>query len=463
VRKPRLRSIRVQLPLIFIVVGFIAPTIGITYIYVISSTALADSPTTIQHIKLLEAAAIIIIILITINAGILGHIITSSYTRPLKEIQRATTELEKGNFNVRINLTGEDEFATLSDTFNHSAQALAAMEEERRRLDQAKSEFLSITSHELRTPITPLKAQIQMLLHEYFGPLTEKQRASLDIVLRNAERLDRIIEDFLEVSRIESARLKFAFKPNDPKDIIRETVGLMQGFAEEKHIKINTETGELPIIELDPDRVCQVLRNLLHNAVKFSQDNGIITVRADQREGFIQFSIEDHGVGLSDEDQVRVFEPFYQVEKSVNRKYGGTGLGLTICRGIVESQNGKIWVESKLGVGSTFHFTIPLTPVRDIQPIKVLFSQKTEIEARLREEFTSMLGPMGNVEFTELKQKHSLGRDDLFAYITSLERMCILRHDTADTFRTNIQKIFGEETRQPLPPASPGIQQRGIP
>lgn len=447
-KESRFNRIGIKLPLIFLLVGFVAPTIGIGYFYFLSNSLIAENPLLAARQQiLLSGAAVVIITLIAVNAGVLGMFISRSFTKPLHEFYQATKELEQGNFDVRVRGSDDLELAKLSESFNRSTQALADMDEERRRLDQAKSEFLSITSHELRTPITPLKAQLQMLRQDAFGPLNDKQKESVDIVLRNADRLDRIIEDFLEVSRIEAARLKFVFRPTNLSEITAETVSLMQGFAEEKHIRITMEATSLPIIELDPDRVSQVLRNLLHNAVKFSPDQNTIEVKAEVVNKYVQFSVRDHGVGLTSEDKIRVFEPFYQVEKTAYRKHGGTGLGLTICRGIVESQKGKIWVDSKVGVGSTFYFTVPLTPVHDIEPIKVLFSPKAEIENKVLEEFMAVLGPMGSVEFAELKQKNALRKDDLLAYIESLEDSFILRHDHAEGFRTSIRDIFGEDAR----------------
>jgi hypothetical protein len=186
-----------------------------------------------------------------------------------------------------------------------------------------------------------------------------------------------------------------------------------------------------------------VLRNLVHNAVKFAPQDSSIDIHVEIKNDYMLFSVTDKGVGLSPEDQIRVFEPFYQVEGSLSRRYGGTGLGLTICRGIVEAQKGKIWVESKQGQGSTFYFTVPLVPVEDIEPIKVLFSQKADIEKKVQYEFTSALGPMGVVEFNELKNRHALGRQDIFDYICLLEDQRILRHVNADEFKQNIGKIFG--------------------
>jgi len=441
--------INVKLTFIFLLVGLVAPSIGIWYFYIIASSFLSQDPEIfLQQQMFLNGTAVIIIILIAFNTTILGSIISRSFTKPIQELYKATQELEKGNFTVRTNITTNDELTQLSDAFNRSSLALSKMEEERLQLDKAKAEFLSITSHELRTPITPLKAQLQMLQQEYFGKLTEKQKESLDVILRNTERLNKIIEDFLEVSRIEAARLKFTFRKTDLQETVKETVKFMEGFAKEKNIKLVVTTGKLPNIEVDPDRISQVLRNLIHNAIKFSPLDSSIEINTELKKSHIQFSVKDQGIGLKSEDQIRVFEPFYQVEGTLSQKLGGTGLGLTICRGIIEAQKGKIWVESKPGYGSTFYFTVPFTPVHEIEPIKILFSPKTDIEKKLRDQFMVALGPMGIVEFNELRNKHALSKEDLFEYIYSLEDKSILRQKHADEFKRNIGKIFGEECQK---------------
>ncbi len=442
--------IHIKLTLLFLLVGLVAPGIGIGYFYLIANSFLIEnSEFFIQQQTLLNAAALLIVILIAVNTMLIGFfIISRSFSKPIRELYKAAQELEKGNFKIQTNIKTNDELAQLSEALNRSALALSKMEEERNNLDRSKSEFLSITSHELRTPITPLKAQLQMLQQEYFGKLTDKQKESLSIILRNAERLNKIIEDFLEISRIEAARLKFAFRKTDLHDTVKETIDFMTGFAKEKNISLKSTINQLPIVEIDPDRISQVLRNLVHNAIKFSPQNSTIDITAELQKDHILFSVKDQGVGLNIEDQIRVFEPFYQVEGSLSRNYGGTGLGLTICRGIIEAQKGKIWVESKPNIGSTFYFTIPLTPVYDIEPIKVLFSQKGEIEKKIRKELIDTLGPMGEIEFNDLKNKHSLNREDLIEYAVSLENQRILRHTHANDFKTNIGKIFGQENRK---------------
>ena len=356
-----------KLTFFFLIVGIIAPTIGITYFYLISYSILpVDHAAFIEQNALLSSTAVAIIVLIALNTAIAGYFISQSITKPLRELHKATSELEKGNFNVRTEITTDDELGELSRAFNKSAIALGIMDEEHKQLEKTKSEFFSMTSHELRTPITPLKVQLQMLYKQYYGKLTIKQRETLMNILKNTERLNKIIEDFLEISRIESARLKFIFKKTDIKETVYETMNLMEGFAKEKNIQFTTDFGKLPTINADPDRISQVLKNIIHNAIKFSPNNGKIEVSAQQKRDFIQFSIRDYGKGMSPKDQIRVFEPFYQVNIT-SKEFGGTGLGLAICRGIIEAQKGKIWIQSIEREGSTFYFTIPLKPIEKIQ------------------------------------------------------------------------------------------------
>ena len=435
-----------RITLLFLLVGIVAPAMGIYYFYSISISFLSEgSEIFYDQLTLLQSVAILIIALIAIDAAIIGLAVSRSISKPIIALHKATQEIEKGNFDVRTDISTNDEIEQLSYAFNKTTMALSQMDEERQQIDKAKSEFLSITSHELRTPITPMKAQLQMLDNGYFGKLTDKQQESVEIILRNAERLDKIIEDFLEVSRIEAARLNFSFRKTDLKETINETIGFLEGFAKEKNIKLVTDINDLPIIKVDPDRVSQVLRNLTHNAIKFSKNNSKIEVNAVAKNDHILFSVKDYGVGMTSEDQLRVFEPFYQIEGHLDREHGGTGLGLAICRGIVESQKGKIWVESTVDKGSTFYFTVPLKPVEEMEPIKVLFSSKTEIENKIKQEFAETLGPMGLVEFDDLKNKHAMGRKDILEYIDLLQELSILNDTKADKFKRNIGKIFGSE------------------
>jgi len=441
IKKILFSKINRKLTFLFVIVALVAPSLGIYYFYIISTSVIPESFFS-EQAELLKTAAIFVIFVIAIDAGIIGFIVSKSISKPIKELHKATKEVEKGNFNVRTNVKTNDEIEELSIAFNNTTAALSRMDEERKQIDSTKTEFLSITSHELRSPMTPMKAQLQMLENEYFGKLTKEQKDSLAIIIRNADRLDKIIADFLEISRIEAARLKFIFKMTNLNETMHEIVEFMKGFANEKKIELVVNAEELPIIEVDPDRVSQVLRNLINNAIKFSPECSKIEIGAMPKEDYILFYVKDCGCGLTPENQIRVFEPFYQVEKSSSRKYGGTGLGLTICRGIVESQKGKIWVESKVGKGCTFYFTVPLKPILEMEPIKILFSPKSDIEKKIKEEFETVLGPLGAEEFDELKNKNALWKEDILGYIDSLTNQYILTKEQGEKFKSRICSIF---------------------
>lgn len=379
-------------------------------------------------------------------AAIVVIFISHSISKPIKQLHEATEEVEKGDFKVRVNIKTGDELEQLGNAFNRTAETLGRLEEEHKQIDRAKTEFLTITSHELRSPMTPMKAQLQMLEAGYFGKLNEKQKESLRIVLNNTNRVDKIVVDLLEISRIEAARLKFKFVKTDLTKIVQDVVEYMKTFMPEKKVQLVVDIEELPIIKVDPDRISQVLRNLINNAIKFSRGNGTVVVSAKTEENYILFSVEDNGIGISQEKQKRIFEPFYQVDKTFARKQGGTGLGLAICRGIVEAQNGKIWVESELGRGSTFYFTVPFIPVKKMKPIKVLFSPQEIIKKRIEETFEEIMGPIGKPWFEKLKERNELTEEKLLEYIDSIVQQGTLSRKDGVEFKNKIKLIFESGT-----------------
>lgn len=395
-----------------------------------------------QRSRLLAFAVVLSFVLLCGFAGLVMAI-SRKISKPIRQLHHATEDVERGNFKTRVDIRTGDELEQLGKAFNKTAAALALMDEEHSELEKAKTEFLSITSHELRSPMTPMKAQLQMLLKGYFGKLNKRQRRAADIVLKNATRLDQILQDFLEISRIEAARLKFNFVRTSLEPHIRGLVQAMGGFMPEKRIKLRIRTARLPVIEVDPDRTMQVLRNLINNAIKFSPPKSEVVVGASLRDKEILISVKDQGIGISPEDQRRLFEPFFQAEHTMYRKYGGTGLGLAICKGIVESQEGKIWVESEAGKGSIFYFTVPLEPVRRMKPIRLLFSSTQRIEQKVRGVLVSCLGPLGQAEFDVLKEKGSLEYGPLKEYIRLLRRSGVIDDDAAERMADEMASAFG--------------------
>jgi signal transduction histidine kinase len=389
-------------------------------------------------------------LLMIVSGLIVAYVISNSISKSLKKLYFSTQELERGNFATRVDIHSEDEFEELGKTFNKAAETLGRIDEERKQIDKIKTEFLSITSHELRSPMTPMRAQLQMLLENYFGKLNAKQKESLDVVLRNTERLDKIIVDFLEISRIEAARLKFSFVKGDISPMIKKVVKeIGEGFMPEKKIKIELNLGNIPIIECDPDRVSQALRNLLTHAVKFSKQNGRIIVSVGSKSGMLEFMVRDFGQGISREGQMKIFEPFFQEGGMYGREFGGTGLGLAISKGIVESQNGRIWFNSEKDKGTTFYFTLPFTPVKEMKPIKLLFSAKPEVDDKVKRAFIEFLGPVGEKEFEDLKTGNKINENEIIKYISEIAKKGILVGG-GEEFKRRIRFIFGVSSRPEL-------------
>src|SRR3989338_4320581 len=225
-----------------------------------------------------------------------------------------------------------------------------------KELDMAKTQFLSITSHELRTPMTPIKSQIEMLSDGFFGKLTKKQKQSLEMISRNVENLDKLLADILDISRVQTGKLRFELSKVQIADCIKYSIENIKASADKKNISIAAKIEKLPELTLDNGRIMQVLTNLINNAVKFTPAKGKITVEAEKQKNNVLVKVKDTGIGIAGKDMKKLFEPFFQAESSDRRKYGGTGLGLTICKNIIEQHGGKIWVKSRLGKGSIFYF-----------------------------------------------------------------------------------------------------------
>ena len=234
---------------------------------------------------------------------------------------------------------------------------ISELNEKLKELDKLKDEFLNMTSHELKNPLTPIISYLDMLTKGNLGELSPKQKEALDIILRNTQRLKRLIFDILDIAKLESKRMKFDMQKIDLENIIKNSINDMQPFADEKKIKIIGKIGKLPACLGDETRLLQVLTNLLNNAIKFSHEKGKISVSAQKNGNKIFISVKDNGIGIGKKDLPNMFKKFYQADSNVQRK-SGTGLGLAICKGIIEAHRGKIFVESKLGKGSKFSFAI---------------------------------------------------------------------------------------------------------
>jgi len=229
-----------------------------------------------------------------------------------------------------------------------------------KELERMKSNFLSVVSHELKTPLHSIRGFIDIILMGRTGPVTETQKDFLETVRAQTDNLRSLIDDLLEFSRLESGQVKLRLEDVSIPSVAQAVVDKLLPLANEKGVRlISTVPADFPLIEADRMRIEQVVTNLVHNAVKFTSQGGSVTIHAVDRGEHVQVSVADTGIGIPPEEQERIFDRFYQVDSSATRAYRGTGLGLTICKHIVEYHGGRIWVESVEGEGSTFHFILP--------------------------------------------------------------------------------------------------------
>ncbi|MCH8987403.1 MAG: CHASE domain-containing protein [Chloroflexi bacterium] len=234
---------------------------------------------------------------------------------------------------------------------------------DRAEMDRLKDEFISVASHELRTPVTSIKGLLELLTDDQSGPLTEDQSRFLEIIVRDTDRLDRLVGDLLDVSRIDSKSIGLEQSEFNLSNAIEEVILEMESEIAAKQIEVVTASVDRSMeVYGDPGRINQVISNLLGNAVKYSPKRSSIQVVASswaQNDQFAQLSIRDEGPGISPEDIDRLFDKFYRADNSLTRSTTGTGLGLAIAKAVVELHGGEIWVESVPGSGSEFSFTIP--------------------------------------------------------------------------------------------------------
>jgi len=239
-------------------------------------------------------------------------------------------------------------------------QELQRTAQELREVDTLKSQFLANMSHELRTPLNSIIGFSRVMLKGIDGPLTDLQKADLTSIYNNGQHLLGLINDILDYSRIEAGKMELVFEPVDLCPIIDGVMSTAIGLVKDKPVKLIKEMADdLPNIRADSTRVRQVILNLVSNAAKFTEE-GSITLRAWADDEMVTISVTDTGVGIPEDFLEKVFQEFQQVDGSATRRVGGTGLGLPISRHFVEMHGGRIWVESEVGGGSTFTFTIPI-------------------------------------------------------------------------------------------------------
>jgi len=315
-----------------------------------------------------SAAALMVVALL------LGFVISWSFILPVQKAHGFLSEVAKGNFAATIDVPNRDEFGTLAAHMNHmshelhrlyesqqqASRELQRLNEQLQQASKAKSNFLANMSHELRTPMNAILGFVEMVLDEIYGEVPPQLREPLTDVQTNGKHLLRLINDVLDLSKIEAGRMELVLAEYSVQDVVETVRTSLQSLAREKGLEFAAAADDnIPLALGDPKRITQCLMNLVGNAVKFSKQ-GRVTVWVEQQGENLVYRVSDTGIGIPKEELENIFAEFQQVDTAITREFSGTGLGLNITKKFVEMHGGRIWVESELGKGSTFFFAIPL-------------------------------------------------------------------------------------------------------
>ncbi len=295
-------------------------------------------------------------IIVVIALGI-GIIFSRDISNPIIKLTYLAKEIGKENFDAEITIKGRGEITELIKNMKDMGTKL-------KKAKIQKEEFISMITHELKTPLTPIIGFCQALGNpEILGTLTPKQKDAVEIISKNANRLQSIIGDLLDSHRLDFHKIKFNFNEVNVVELINSVINNYEKEIESKKIQVTVDAKSPILLTTDKQRVEQVLTNILVNSIDFvATDTGKIFVKAKLQKDNVLFTIQDNGTGIPPEEIDRVFDSFSQIDTALTRKHGGAGLGLAICKALVTKLGGKIWVESQLGKGATFYFTIAQQP-----------------------------------------------------------------------------------------------------
>jgi signal transduction histidine kinase len=300
-------------------------------------------------------AVMISTVIATIVALLVSIFVSNRITAPLRQLALGSQRIAAGDYQARVHSAGNDEIGELANTFNQMASTLEGTERHRVQL-------IGDVAHELRTPLSTLQGNLEGLQDGVVKPGTELWSQ----LHQETRRLSRIVDDLQELSRVESGQLPLRIESTEPGQLIEAAITrLLTQFAE-KGVALQKELPDnLPRVSADPDRTIQILTNLLSNSLRYTPPDGTVTVSAQVGSNSVRVRVHDTGIGISAEHLPQIFNRFYRVDRARSRALGGSGIGLSIARALVEAQGGEIWAESPgTDQGSTFWFTLPVAAER---------------------------------------------------------------------------------------------------
>lgn len=318
---------------------------------------------------------------------------TARIIKPLMLLKNDVKKISQGDFNHKINVSGKDEIGELSMAFEEMRQKIQEMTanlnslvslrtrdlqnaydqlkikeqqikrhlSELQRLDVEKDKFLAMISHEMKTPLVPIQGYVDIMLDGHYGKLSDEQKEKLKVIGQSAQSLNNLISDLLDIQHISLNRLSIKKSKNDMNRLLVRSLDEVKILFEQKKCNLETDFQKDIVCYCDEQRIKQVVINLVKNALNHSKENSKITLVMRQIKNKVRILVKDYGDGIKQENLDVIFEPFYQADTSLTREVGGSGLGLPICRGIIESHGGNIWAKSDgINKGSEFFVEVPL-------------------------------------------------------------------------------------------------------
>lgn len=278
---------------------------------------------------------------------------------PLKMLTNAIVKVREGIYGERINYSANDEIGDLANTINSLSSTIQKKEEDAKKIEIAKDEFLAMITHELKTPLVPIQGYSDILLGEHLGSLNKNQKERIEVIRSSASSLLQLISDLLDAQKLELGQLRIKKSDNNLRKTLENTMLVMQPQAIADNILLTHDLTSDIYANYDEERIIQVLTNLIKNSIKATAPRvGKIEISVSDKDDEVIVSVKDNGKGIPPDAIDKVFKKFYQVDTSSTRESGGSGLGLSICKGIIDAHGGRIWVTSDLGNGAVFSFSL---------------------------------------------------------------------------------------------------------
>jgi len=305
-----------------------------------------------SKLDIYQSQLLLALFIVSSVSFVIAFLIAKRFSKPIKLVSYAANQIAKENYDFIINIKGDDEIATLAKTMTKVAQKL-------KKLQKEKEEFVSMITHDLKQPLVPIYGNAEMLMNPKIGELNEMQKECVDDILANTSRQVTMIDNLLSAQKFGAGAMKYDIDELSSKAILNDNIKTHTPIMRDKNIEyFDSSTIDIKI-KADKRRILEAFTNLIQNAHDFVAENGKIEIGVNDGEKEVTFFVKDNGEGIPKEKHDKLFKKYGQVESTAKRKYGGTGLGLAVSQQLIEGMKGKIWLESEVGKGTTFFFTLP--------------------------------------------------------------------------------------------------------